>query len=565
MTNIYLAMFIMSIISLIYVSMYNYKNIEPYFWGISVTVPISILGYYLSSVAVGRDGFYTAYSFAFIDQTFIASLIFVCVMKEMRINLRRSIRIVVYGINFVTYLIAVLPGTREIYFAKTKLVDTLLGRKVQFDVGPLMIFHRVFLALLVGVMIWKRIELGLKGKRFSKHFVTPYFTIIVAGIGATMLQEVFGVQYSLAPILYGVGVTYLGYFYRGKYTHDIVAIVTNIFGGNEKNAYVAFDNNHRLISANDLALKIFPKLSEMAIDSVIPEEEKELYRIFEKSLCDIDDGKKVELFENINELNYRITTKYYSLDSNNSTSGVVFRIEDYTIQQSHEDLLQSYDDTLQTEVEKRTRQYKKIQQGVELRVADIIESRNSLNTGHAKRISDITKILVDIMAENKMENLTYDKAEIIVRAASLYDIGKMSIGDELLCKPGKLTDEEYEMIKAHTERGADIVRKMFEDLENEDFLSTAFNVAMYHHEKYDGSGYPEGLKGDSIPLEARIISIADVYDALVTKRCYKDPMSFDEASKEILDGMGTQFDPSMKKLFQLSKSRIEGYYKNNMN
>ena len=130
----------------------------------------------------------------------------------------------------------------------------------------------------------------------------------------------------------------------------------------------------------------------------------------------------------------------------------------------------------------------------------------------------------------------------MIKAAPMHDLGKIAVDDAILRKPGRFTPEEFEKMKAHAAEGARIVHEILKGTDDEDFQRIAENVAHYHHERWDGSGYPDGLKGEEIPLEARIMAIADVYDALVSKRVYKESMSFEKADAIIMEGMGTQFD-----------------------
>ena len=150
--------------------------------------------------------------------------------------------------------------------------------------------------------------------------------------------------------------------------------------------------------------------------------------------------------------------------------------------------------------------------------------------------------------------------ECIIKAAPLHDLGKIAIPDNILNKPGRLTEEEFEYIKIHPQKGYDIVDTIFSGLDDKRLLEVSENIALYHHEKYDGSGYPKGLKGEEIPLEARIMAIADVYDALVSKRVYKKPMPHEEAYKVIKDSMGTHFDPSLEACFDKAFPEICRYY-----
>ena len=142
----------------------------------------------------------------------------------------------------------------------------------------------------------------------------------------------------------------------------------------------------------------------------------------------------------------------------------------------------------------------------------------------------------------------------------MHDLGKIAVDDAILRKPGRFTPEEFEKMKAHAAEGQKIVHQILEGTDDDYFRQIAENVAHYHHERVDGSGYPTGLKGDEIPIEARIMAIADVYDALVSKRVYKEKMSFEDANKIILDGMGTQFDKNLEKYYLAARSKLEKYY-----
>lgn len=134
-------------------------------------------------------------------------------------------------------------------------------------------------------------------------------------------------------------------------------------------------------------------------------------------------------------------------------------------------------------------------------------------------------------------------------AASLHDIGKISTPDYILNKPAKLNQEEYEIIKHHSEEGGKIIHKILSDLEDENYVQMAYEIANYHHERWDGNGYPQKLQGDNIPLNARIMAVADVYDALISSRCYKEGYSKEKSTDIILEGRGTQFDPDVVDAF----------------
>ena len=145
----------------------------------------------------------------------------------------------------------------------------------------------------------------------------------------------------------------------------------------------------------------------------------------------------------------------------------------------------------------------------------------------------------------------------VVRSAPLHDVGKINIPDSVLNKPGKLTDEEYAIIKTHTTAGKKIMEKAISTVQGETYLKEARNMAAYHHERWDGKGYPEGLHGEVIPLAARIMAVADVFDALASPRVYKPAFPLEKALSIIQEGAGSQFDPKCVEVFMESLPEVK--------
>ena len=192
----------------------------------------------------------------------------------------------------------------------------------------------------------------------------------------------------------------------------------------------------------------------------------------------------------------------------------------------------------------------RIQNSVISSLATVVEERDENTGGHIMRCEIYVEKLLDRMkSEGSYLQLTKEYRSYIAMAAAMHDIGKIKIPDRILNKPGRLTDEEYDIMKKHSIYGAEIIRKTMGDIEETDYITVAYNIARYHHERYDGKGYPDGLKGEDIPLEARVMALADVYDALISERVYKKAFSVEKAKEIILDGSGTQFDPCLVPLF----------------
>lgn len=193
----------------------------------------------------------------------------------------------------------------------------------------------------------------------------------------------------------------------------------------------------------------------------------------------------------------------------------------------------------------------KMQDGLIITMADLVENRDSDTGAHIQKTAAYAKIIVEGLKRKGYyaEKITPKFMSDVVRSAPLHDVGKINIPDHVLNKPGKLTPEEYEIIKTHTTMGRKIMEKAISTVEGENYLKEARNMAAYHHERWDGKGYPEGLHGEVIPLAARIMAVADVFDALASPRVYKPAFPLEKALSIIQEGAGTQFDPKCVEVF----------------
>lgn len=230
--------------------------------------------------------------------------------------------------------------------------------------------------------------------------------------------------------------------------------------------------------------------------------------------------------------------------------------------------LNSYKNQLEIDVENKNRALREhdekmlqLQNSTIIGMAALIESRDGDTGEHVKRTSAYVAMLALAakQAGYKPETLTDPYIELLTKAAPLHDIGKITVSDTILLKPSRLTEDEFEKMRLHAREGGRIVRDVIGGIGDEEYINIASDVAEYHHEKWDGSGYNAGLAGEDIPLSARIMAIADVFDALVSKRCYKEKIPIDEAFDIIKDSGGTHFDPVLTGIFLNIRPQIEEY------
>lgn len=226
--------------------------------------------------------------------------------------------------------------------------------------------------------------------------------------------------------------------------------------------------------------------------------------------------------------------------------------------------------TLEDRVEEQTREIREqseqlvqMQENVIDGMATLIESRDG-NTGqHVRNTKRYVAMMVKYMYDHHMHTDEIDSDYIaqICNAAPLHDVGKIMISDMILNKPGRFTPEEFVVMQTHSEIGGNIVKDVLGNSTDPDLIRMSSDVAHYHHEKWDGTGYPNGLKGEEIPLSARIMAVADVFDALVSKRVYKDAMSIEEAYRILERDAGTHFDPELVQVFVAIKDQVIAYLK----
>lgn len=231
----------------------------------------------------------------------------------------------------------------------------------------------------------------------------------------------------------------------------------------------------------------------------------------------------------------------------------------------------SYKRSLEKKVESQTetlrKQYRLLQlQAEKIRESNgkiidilgtVVEQRNLESGEHIKRVKGFTRILAtEVMREYPEYELTEEKVELIASASALHDIGKIAIPDSILLKPGKLTDDEYEYMKSHASRGGEILQQI-EGAWDKAYGTLCYEICRHHHERWDGRGYPDALKGEAIPISAQLVSIADVYDALVSERVYKEAYTLEQAFHMIVSGECGVFNPKLLECFRNVRKEYE--------
>ena len=556
------------ILSLLLAGVYVYiwhKHFDVNFTMIFTLVPVACLGYYLSSVAVTLDGAIRAQQIIYIGGSFLQLFVLMSIFNLCKINVPKWVRAALFAVCAAIYASVLTIGKKD-FFYKNVSMDIKDGRAV--IVREYGFMHTVFYIVLAAFFLVGIITLLYSW--FTKKDVPRQILLLlvipdaICVLGYTVLRNIYGTDIEFVSVGYCMAqVMYLLIAYRVN-LYDVGDTVIDSMVQEEEIGYISFDFKNRYLGSNAVARKIVPELNDVAVDEAFG------YKPSERKIRHFLEAFKQDPSSNtgiltVHDEDNHDNDRYYAVNVNylydgSRKRGYIITFNDDTENRKYIQLLDNFNEDLRLEVEKKTQHIVSMHDNLIMSLAMMVESRDNSTGGHIKRTSEGVRILVDEINKEGELDLTPEFCKNVIKAAPMHDLGKIAVDDAVLRKPGKFTDEEYEKMKQHSAEGARVIHKILLNTDDEQFKVIAENVAHYHHERYDGSGYPDKLKGEQIPLEARIMAIADVYDALVSKRVYKEAFDFEIANNIILEGMGTQFDPKLRTAYENARPRLERYY-----
>ena len=550
---------IISCFIVFWISAKDHESIDRYYWAIAILIPIIILGYWLKTLVVTEEAAAITFCFIYIDSTILLSILVFLMLRSIRIKVKGWIKGVVYLIAMIHLFIVWGCVHNDRYFKKINIILSDSGNITKMESGPLRIYHYIYIGIIFAVILAILI-VGFKKKgTYSRRSLMVYSGVTLLGVVVYVTEWIFDLDYSLLPYLYVLADILIAVEYDRMHMHDISYIISEYQNTSGTRGYAAFDMDGRFLSCNERIFDFWPQLKEQRIDERLPEG-SELRSAFYTMIKSYERRGRESVKFKFGDMTCVCEVSPFNLHNDNEQLGYVFDVRDATQEQKNLDLITSYNKSLNELVAEKTQSISEIQMKIVAGMANMIENRDNNTGGHVKRTSDIIHIFIDEIKKQKALSISKEFAKDIVRAAPMHDLGKITIENAILNKPGKLTDEEYAIMKTHSSKSGEMVMILLEGVEEERFVKVAFNVARYHHERWDGRGYPEGLVGSMIPVEARIMAAADVYDALASKRSYKEAMKPEVAAKIMLEGMGTQFDPGLKPIFIGCREKLEEYY-----
>ena len=548
------ASLLVSVAILLYMAQKNYSDIDANYWMIVILTPIVIMGYWLKTQVQGIEAAKVLCCFIYLDSTFLISAVLFAMMHALGLQARGWMKALVYGAASVHVALVCLGVHSNLYYESMTIVPTVLGNATKMTSGPLKVFHYAF---LTGLLAWFAgivlVSVVWKGT-YSRRSFMLFGVFIGVGLVLHAAEGLMDANFTALPFLYVASDFVIAMYYDYVHTHDIAYVLASQQKQFGTRGYVAIGADRTFQSCNSKAAEFLPFLASQRVDDVIMPHDEGSKLVLELA-ANCDEKGSATTYYRVGERDYACEMRPYSLKRHGGAQGYLLDIRDATEEVRSYRIVTDYNATLSAEVQEKTSSIQEMQRKIVLGMANMIENRDDNTGGHVKRTSDIIHILVDEIIRQGTMPISSEMARDIVRAAPTHDLGKITIDSNILNKPGRFTDEEYAIMKTHAAKSGELVLILLDGVEEERFVRVAYNVARFHHERWDGRGYPEGLVGTMIPLEARIMAVADVYDALVSKRVYKDAFAHDTAIQMIKNGDCGVF--SEKMLYCLDKASDE--------
>lgn len=557
----YIIMVVLSILNISTLILLQNKRSNLYLMILFIFIAISNWGYLQLALSQSLESAILANQIVYIGGVYSIECMLLLIIQICNYKLNKVAHFVLYAIPMLVIIFVSTIGYSEIYYKNVDIINLNGVTALKREYGPV---HNLYYILLFGYILLTIsivVYTLIKGRSVSFFNLFIFAIIEVIGISIFIGGKLINSSIELLPMVYILDEFVLLYIFRRINMYDVEYNVVASMEEKSTNGYILLKKNMLYIGCNKVASSIFNELNKVRID--FPFNNKE-------GICGeipkwIDELEKNEEKEELSK-SYKMGEKHYQcnvkyLYYNERECGYIIEVIDDTAKHNYIELLNSYNTELVNEVEEKTSHIMAIQDKILYTMSNMVENRDVNTGGHINRTSHVVKILVDKIKMDKDINLKPGFGYAVIKAAPMHDLGKITIDDSILRKPGRLTEEEYKIMQNHSVAGAKMVEKILEDVEDENFIKIAVNIAKHHHEKWNGTGYPNKLSKENIPLEARIMAIADVYDALVSKRCYKEKMSFEEANKVILESMGSHFDPGLRKYYEMARPEIEEYYK----
>ncbi len=561
-TWFYLAVLVISVIMTGTILVKN-RKVDNAFILFGVLLTVNCAGQYMLSVSETVESAIWANKIMYVGGSYLPFVVFLVVTRLCNIKVNRYFKWFLMGYATLVLALVMTIGHTDWYYKSVELVQKNGFSYIIKDYGPLrilypvmMILYSVMLIFFIGYAIKKR-------KEIPTRTIVTMSCVCMSLTFTYIFERIIGTKVSYLPVGFLIGMILLMRYFDRINMYDMSANILSSVEKMQEYGYIVIDNKGRYISANENVKSLFPEVKNWIVDKAVPASEGCLYQKVIRGLLRDDDKIYTNRVISVGERYFLVDVR--ELKHGKKTSiGFLIEFIDRTAERKYLKTVEEYSSKLEKEVDQKTEHITFIKDMMVLGMAEMVESRDANTGGHIKRTSEVVHIFAERLMQSKEQfGLSEEFLKLVIKAAPMHDLGKVAIDDAVLRKPGKYTDAEYEEMKRHSAEGARIVESILQGVEDDAFVQVAKNIAYYHHEKWNGKGYPVGKKGTEIPMEARIMALADVFDALVSKRCYKDAFSYDKAFSIMEESLGQHFDPELGRVFLECRPALEAFYNEN--
>ena len=549
---------VMSALNVVLLQRINRGNFRCPYFAIFFAAFVSCVGHLFMALSTTVEEVILANKMNYAGAAFLPMFTFSAVVSVCNFKFPKSLNSLLFLFSFIVFGLSATVGYNDWYYTSVEFVETYGVGNFTATYGPGHDVFNMMLAVYVVANVSLIVYSFFKKKNVSYKNLIALSIIEVVSIVSFVLARFLETDTLVMPAVYVFDQIALLYIcFRARF-YDITQNVVKALEDNNTDGYISVLSNHRFLGANQIAYDFFGELKECRVDKAMGNN-SEMVVFLIRWIREYECNRRVELKEfSRGERHFKFSLKVLSFAD--KKFAYLFKVEDDTDLHKYVQMLGNSNSRLKNLAKSNETQIHAIQEQMIVGMANMVESRDSNTGGHIKRTSRVISILAEELSKDPALPFGSRFYEGLVKSAPMHDLGKIAIDDAILRKPGRFTPEEYESMKSHPVKGAAIVENLLAQIEDPFFVQIAKNMAWYHHERFDGKGYPNGLKGDEIPFEARVMAVADVYDALVSKRCYKEKFSFEEAYSIIEEGMGSHFDPILKNAFEKARHRLEKYY-----
>jgi len=563
--------FILSLVATFAFVFYSKRSGMVHQMMLSIVIAISNLGYFLLAISTTLEGAVFANTVSYAGGIFVPLIIMFLLAEFSKTKLPDWFAYFMCIMNIALYVVIATTERTGWYYATCDVVKPHGVPNIEITPGIFYPARFIMLAVEGALCIFFMILASNAKKKISAKTMLPYIFFLFFGFVAYAIEMVFNIKNTIVPFFYLVATWTLVFLCGRMSFYDVSFSVKEKIEEVSTYAYIVLDRRMNFIGCNKLTYKFFPEIEDAKIDRPLTPRNYALREVMswvgsQSVKGEQHKGEKYRKQIVINDRNPEerkyldVEMSYIHSPIRKLISGYLIEMTDVTAQHDQIEQLNFKEMRYRREAEHATERAKSMQMSIILGMAAMIESRDNSTGGHINRTSASVALFVGHLRELPDYNMSEHYWDCVINAAPLHDLGKIMVEDSILRKPSGLTDEEYDKMKTHAAAGAEIMSKVLVDVDDKEFVRIATNVAHYHHEKYDGTGYPDRLRGETIPFEARIMALSDVFDALASKRYYKAEMPYSEAFKVIEQSLGTQFDPHLGRIFLSLKDEIIELY-----